>query len=245
MGETGFHVAVIFTLYDALEYFYQDEADVLVAADMFLYYEQGNPRACRAPDVMVSKGVGKHYRRSFRVWEENAVPRVIFEITSGSTRREDEVEKPAVYAQLRVLEYFLFDPEGDYLDPRLQGFRLFRGKYQRLTAAADGSLLSRELGLRIVAEGFLLRLIDAKTGERLLTQAERADAERERADAERERADAERERADAERERADAERKLADAHQKRANEERERAEASEAEVARLRAELARQKGKKP
>jgi Uma2 family endonuclease len=228
---------VILMLYEMLDYHFRDQADVHVAADMFLYYEQGNPRACRAPDVMVSKGVGKHFRRSFRVWEENAVPRVIFEITSAKTRREDEVEKPAVYAQLRVPEYFLFDPEGDFLDPRLQGFRFRGGKYQHLTPAADGSLLSRELGLRFVAEGFMLRPIDAKTGERLLMQQERADAEQERAEAEQERAEAEQERAEAEQERAEAERKRAEA-------ERKRADALAAEVARLRAELARRKGKK-
>src|SRR5690348_1039368 len=79
MGETEIHVIAIFDLYHALRRHFRRLQDVHVAADMFLYYEQGNPRACKAPDVMVSKGVrGKHPRRSFRVWEENAVPAVAF-----------------------------------------------------------------------------------------------------------------------------------------------------------------------
>jgi hypothetical protein len=45
--------------------------------------------------------------------------------------------------------------------------------------------MSQELGLWLAAELPLLRLVDRQTGERLLTDAERADAERERADAER------------------------------------------------------------
>jgi hypothetical protein len=31
---------------------------------MFLYYEEGNPTACVAPDVFVVQGVGKHARRT-------------------------------------------------------------------------------------------------------------------------------------------------------------------------------------
>ena len=45
---------------------------------------------CRAPDLMVVKGVDATYqRRTFLVWEENAVPCVVIEITSKSTAEED------------------------------------------------------------------------------------------------------------------------------------------------------------
>jgi hypothetical protein len=46
------------------------------------------------------------------------------------------------------------------------------------------------LGLRLLPEGRLLRLIDARTGEPVLTRGERLERERERAEQERERADA-------------------------------------------------------
>src|SRR6185437_10865018 len=123
MGETGLHVIAILELFGSLRRHFKSRQDIYVAADMFLYYEQGNPRACKAPDVMVAKGIhGKHERRSFRVWEEKAVPTVAFEVTSAKSRCEDAVEKPRAYAQVGIAEYFIFDPLDEYLRPRLQGF---------------------------------------------------------------------------------------------------------------------------
>jgi Uma2 family endonuclease len=176
MGETHFHVLAILHLFEALDHFFRNRADVYVAADMFLYYEQGNPAACKAPDVMVAKGAaGKHPRRSFRIWEEGVAPTVIFEVTSDRTRIEDDVVKPRVYAALGVSEYFVFDPDGDPLRPALAGFRLLDGVYQPLSLDSAGRLMSHELGLALVPESPLLRLIDVRTGRRLLTYSEQAD----------------------------------------------------------------------
>jgi Uma2 family endonuclease len=173
MGETEWHVIAIFELYGALRRYFEKQQDVHVAADLFLYYEQGNPRACKAPDVMVSKGVcGKHLRRSFRVWEEKTVPTVAFEVTSAKSRREDAVGKPQAYAQVGIAEYFIFDPLDEYLRPRLQGFRLGPHGYEPLLPDGDGRLLSHELGLLLAPEGALLRLIDARTGAMLPSLAE-------------------------------------------------------------------------
>lgn len=189
MGETHFHVLAILHLLEVLGHFFRNRPDVYVAADMFLYYEQGNPSACKAPDVMVTKGVkGNHPRRSFRIWEEGVAPTVVFEITSVKTRYEDDVVKPRVYAALGVSEYFIFDPDGGQLKPAVTGFRLHEGVYQSLPLDANGRLVSQELGLALEPESFLLRLIDVRTGRRLLTyseQVDEADAERARADAER------------------------------------------------------------
>jgi Uma2 family endonuclease len=250
MGETDFHIAALILLRETLKLYFRARPDVYVAADMFLYYERGNPKACKSPDVMVTKGVGKHLRRSFRTWEEETVPCVIFEITSRKTRQEDQVDKPAVYARLGVAEYFLFDPEADYLEPPLQGFRLENGKYVPLVADAEGCLTSAELDLRLSAEGYMLRLIDAQTGEPVLTQEERVEQERQRAKEERQRAKEERQRAKQEKQRAEKERQHAEKAKQRAEKEKRRAEKEkrraddlEAEVARLRAALARRKEK--
>ena len=176
MGETHFHVLAILHLFEALDYFFRNRDDVYVAADMFLYYEKGNPSACKAPDVMVVKGaLGRHPRRSFRVWEEGVAPTVIFEITSDKTRFEDDVVKPRVYAGLGVSEYFLFDPDGDSLKPALAGFRLRDGVYQPMLLDAAGRLVSDELGLALESDAALLRLIDGRTGRRLPTYSEQAD----------------------------------------------------------------------
>jgi hypothetical protein len=132
--------------------------------------------------------------------------------------------KKGLYEALRVEEYFLFDPLGEYLKPKLQGFRLQAGKYEPLALSPEGTLLSQALGLILKPEGGLLRVIDPTTGEALPTldeALEQTETALKRAQVEAERAQAEAERAQAEAERADA---------------------AEAEVNRLRAELARLRG---
>ncbi len=86
---------------------------------------------------------------------------------------------------LGVREYFMFDPLAEYLTPPLQGFVLADDEYVPLEPAADGSLASAELGLRLVAEGAMLRLLDGATGERLLRTDEREAARRAEAEARR------------------------------------------------------------
>jgi Uma2 family endonuclease len=183
MGETDFHAIAMILLREGLVDFFAPQPRVYVASNMFLYYVEGDATRNKSPDVMVVKGVGKHFREVFKTWEEGAVPSVAFEIVSKRTRREDVGPKRREYARIGVNEYFLFDPQGRYLEPVLQGYRLTGRRYMPLPAAADGSLTSEELGLRLVPEGYLLRLTDARTGERVLTREEKAERERVRADA--------------------------------------------------------------
>jgi Uma2 family endonuclease len=187
LGETGWHVRSTFALYGVLRNHLADR-DAYVAANMFLYYEQGNPKANASPDCMVILGVGNHERRSFKAWVEGAIPSVIFEFASDETFREDLCAKRMLYQRLGVAEYFLFDPLGECLDPRLQGFHLERGEYIELEPDADGSLISHALGLRLIAERSLLRAIDLRTNHPLLTFEEKpAEPAREAGRIERER----------------------------------------------------------
>ncbi len=205
LGETDWHITSMFALLGGLREHFARRNDVYVASNMFLYYAEGEPRKNRAPDIMVIFGVPKHTRNIFKTWEEGAVPSVIVELSSPQTVREDLGPKRELYARLGVSEYYLFDPLGEILNPPFLGFRLHDGAYQLLLTDADGGLTSPLLGLRMIPEGTMIRLVDPATGRPILTNEEKFDAlaeEQERADAERERADAERERADAERERA-------------------------------------------
>ena len=149
--------------------------DTYIGADMFWYWEENNPQAGRAPDLMVIKGVGRADRRSFFSWREHgAVPCLIIEITSERTWREDLYEKLQLYARLGVQEYYIFDPESLYLRPALQGFRRNeKGTYVPLEPDAEERLKSEELGLYFRAEGTMLRLLDAATGQPVLTKDER------------------------------------------------------------------------
>ena len=65
MGETQAHVKVMVDLLPLLERHYASVPDVYVWEDMFLYYEEGNPRACVTPDVFFVKGVDKRLRRTY------------------------------------------------------------------------------------------------------------------------------------------------------------------------------------
>jgi Uma2 family endonuclease len=183
MGDTDYHSIALVSLREGLEDFFGDRSDVYVGMNLIFYYEEGNPKARRDPDILVAKGVvGKHRRRSFRLWEEHVLPCTLFEVVSKKTVRIDVGEKRVLYERLRIPEYFLFDPEGRYMDRPLRGFRLRKGKYVELKPAADGSLISKQLGLRLVPDGERLRFVDLKTGKTLLTRLEQAEEERQRAD---------------------------------------------------------------
>jgi Uma2 family endonuclease len=190
MAETDVHIDVLIYLREALKDYFRDEPQVYVAGNMLLYYEEGNPAACVAPDVFVVQGVAKEERRTYRLWEEGQPPTVVFEITSRGTRLEDLGTKRALYAMLGVQEYFVYDPLGEYLRPPLQGYRLQEGEYQRMSPAGEGRLASQVLGLELRVEEGRLRLVNPATAERLLTPAE-AHAARRAAEAELERVRAE------------------------------------------------------
>lgn len=176
MVESDLHYIATKHLYGALSHWYRQRDDVYVAANMFLYYEEGCPVKNRGPDIMVAKGVrGKHARRSFRTWEEGVVPAVIIEVTSMSTQREDDLIKPRVYADIGVKEYFMFDPFAEYLENRLRGLQLVDEEYELMPADEVCGIQSLELGLRLIPEDELLRLVDPETGKSLPTEEEYAE----------------------------------------------------------------------
>jgi Uma2 family endonuclease len=185
MGETDWHIDALIYLREALKDYFRDEPQVYVAGNMFLYYEEGNPAACLAPDVVVVQGVIKQERRTYKLWEEGQPPAVVFEITSRGTRLEDLGTKRVVYAMLGVREYFLYDPLGEYLQRPLQGYQLQQGEYQRMPPAGEGRVISQVRGLELRLEAGRLRVVNPATGERLLTPAEALAAQRAEADARR------------------------------------------------------------
>jgi Uma2 family endonuclease len=184
MAETETHLREMIDTILVLDDRFADRPNVYVCGNLLLYYEEGNPRKHVAPDVLVALEVPKKpNRKYYLVWKEGKAPDFVVEITSKSTKTEDQEKKFVIYRDiLRVFEYFLFDPTADYLDPPLQGFRLSRGRYVPIKAV-NGRLPSRILGLHLERDGAKLRLFDPATGAYLLTPIEGREAERQRAEA--------------------------------------------------------------
>jgi Uma2 family endonuclease len=140
---------------------------------LLVYYIPGNKRRRVAPDVFIIKGVLKHKRPYFLLWEEEKGPDLVIEVTSSKTRSEDTNKKFLLYQNiLKVQEYFLFDPFEDYLDPSLQGYRLRQGKYVPIQHI-DKRLPSSVSGLQLERAGLDLRLFNPKTDKWLLVTEER------------------------------------------------------------------------
>jgi Uma2 family endonuclease len=197
MAETEIHLKDLIDTIEVLADYYADQPNVYVCGNLLLYYEEGNPRKRVAPDVLVALGVPKEpLRDSYLVWKEGKAPDFVLEITSKSTKREDQKEFEIYRDILRLSEYFLFDPRAEYLRPPLQGFRLISGDYVSIEASA-GRLPSQVLGLQLERDGAQLRLFNPATGERLPTRLEAREAAERWAEHERHRADEEHRRAEA------------------------------------------------
>ncbi|MEL6603162.1 MAG: Uma2 family endonuclease [Cyanobacteria bacterium J06614_10] len=173
---------------EVLRLYFQSRRQIYVSGNLFIYYEQGNHRAVVSPDVFVIFGVRARQRKSYKTWQENdKVPSFILEITSGSTKSKDEIEKPKLYASLGIQEYFQYDPTADYLEPQLKGRTLVNSQYQPLTlqqskegiAFLHSQVLGLDLQLKPVQETLgivplpkALRFYDPQTGLCLLTRRE-------------------------------------------------------------------------
>lgn len=162
MAETDTHIQLMFDLRFSLHNFFRDTTDVYVGSNLMFYYAEGNPRKCIAPDVFVVRGVGNHPRRTFKLWEEKHAPEVVFEISSRQTWGDDLQRKWRLYEQIGVREYFIFDPEYDYLFEPLVAYRLEENEYVQLEIV-DGRVGSEALGLELVDTGETLRLYNPQT----------------------------------------------------------------------------------
>ncbi len=205
IAETDLHRRDMVDLIETLEDRFADDPRVYVTGNLLLFYEEGNKRKHVSPDVFVACGVPKlPLRDYYLLWNENKGPDVVIEITSKTTRSEDQKKKRTLYRDvLKVPEYFQFDPTEDYLKPPLQGHRLVDGEYVPIEPVAD-RLPSAVLGLHLERDGRELRLFDPVTRTRLLTRPEaiaEAEVARRRAEAERQQAEAARRDVEAENER--------------------------------------------
>jgi len=178
MAETPEHRDAMMYAITAARAALDGRADVWISGNDFVYYRMGEPSKRISPDCYIVLGVEQKRRQSYKVWEEDGhVPNVVFELTSPKTAKEDREEKFELYEQvLKVPEYFLFDPLNQYLKPRLQGYRLVNGSYQPIPFDTEGRLESKETGIKMFADGEILRFIHPRTDEVIRTSEEKDSA---------------------------------------------------------------------
>ena len=217
MAETDLHIEAIIEMRSRFRNYYRDIPDIYISGNIMMYYEDGRPPKAVSPDILISFGVGKKPRRTYKIWEEGKPPDFVVEFSSKGTVQNDLNHKMELYARLGIPEYFLCDVDRRYLPAPLMGFRLIDGEYVEIAPNADGGISSEILGLdfHLLDDGF--GIYDPERREWLQTLEEAANS----------RAERDRERAERDRERAER--------------DRERAERAETELDRLREELARLK----
>jgi Uma2 family endonuclease len=195
VAETPVHRDILFELVYLLRRWFEADPMTYVSGNMMMYYVEGDKRRHVSPDVFVTRGIPDDGRRrdAYFVWEEGKGPDFVIELTSKSTRREDQGIKLELYRDvLKVREYFLFDPYGESLQPPLKGFRLVEGEYQPIDPI-HGRLPSEVTSLHLEPLVENLRLFDPATG-RYLPNSREIQAISDQAEAERDAARAETER---------------------------------------------------
>ena len=172
MAENDWQLIAMIDAITALKLHFSHRPDVYVSGDLFIYYEEGNPRARAAPDVFVVFGVPGHKRPIYKLWEEREVPSFAMEVASAGTWREDEGRKATLYERLGIREYWQYAPTGEYLGLHLKGRRLVGGGYepQPVVESLDGAvtLFSETLGLELRVKGEEMRFRDPATGRDVL-----------------------------------------------------------------------------
>ena len=177
MAETERHRDCLIWSIQTLSLYYKDDKDTCVSGNMMMYYEEGNPQKSISPDVFVAFGVGKKERRIYQIWNEGKPPDFVLEFSSYNTYRRDQNEKKHLYAEIGILEYFLYDPERRLLPIPILGYRLVDGEYIPIQPDADGSVYSEQLGLELRLRGDDFGFYDLNKNLWLETPAEAAEAE--------------------------------------------------------------------
>jgi Uma2 family endonuclease len=173
VAETFAHLYAILMTIEVLRLYLQGQ-QATVLGNQYLYYEQGNSNKRVAPDVFVIFDVEPGGRDNYKIWEEGSVPSVTFEMTSPSTKKEDDGPKKQLYAQIGIQEYWQFDPKGEWITEQLRGYQLMRGQYQPIT-----NNISTVLQLRLEVDNSLvssptslIAFYRLDTGEKLLWPVE-------------------------------------------------------------------------
>jgi Uma2 family endonuclease len=184
MSQTDIHNALIVYLMSVLSRLFSGR-NIGVFTSISLYGAPLSPSRYKSPDLLVIDGLVSNPNQeiaSYTIDSDHPAPRVLMEICSeGNWQNDVEADqKPAIYAQMGVPEYFVVDPHieqiwtGFWLQQgRLIGWRLNTqtSTYERILSDEHGRLWSEQLGCYLIMEGRTLHLYDA-VGQLLLTDEE-------------------------------------------------------------------------
>jgi colicin import membrane protein len=263
MPETPLHVRIRTYLYQVFCARTRHIAGVLVLSDVLVFWDIPGLKQ-HSPDIGVVFDVRDPdaERSSFNVAEEGTRPRVIIELVSPSTRRNDIDKKVVQYHQAGVAYYIILDRARDGDPWVLRGYEYAAGGYVEMAKDPRGRLWLKDLGCWLGTNGQQVICYDGVTDapigdylqlasdlqaadERIATeQAQAAEARTQAAEARTQAAEARTQAAEAQA-RAEAERVAAAAERARADAETEARRASEARNRELEAEIARLRAQPP
>lgn len=138
--------------------------NALVAYDLAVLFEEGNPRALASPDVVVALNAGRQDRGSYKLWKEPGPPDLVLEALSERTWRRDLRIKPRLFEDLGVREHWIIDPIGKLAAP-IMGHRLRDGRYEPIPRATTGGWISDVLGAELLIERGEFRLRDLEASQ--------------------------------------------------------------------------------
>ena len=184
----GYHQSPLYVkAVSTLDVHFRDRTGVDVNGDIFIYYQEGNPRRNFSPDCYVALDLTEDGLESlarnntYLLWEVGKSPDFILEIASESTAETDLGFKRDLYESIGVREYWRYDQTGgDFYGEALAGESLVDGVYQPLSVRreSDSRLWSHSavLNLDLYWDNGDLRFWDPSSGEWLRDHQETHDA---------------------------------------------------------------------
>jgi Uma2 family endonuclease len=156
--------------------------NVVVAACLWWYPMQNNPKLRIMPDVFLSFGRPKKNRDAYKQWEEaDNPPQVVFEVISASNTVREMRRKWRFYQEFGVEEYYVYDPEDNDL-------RVWTREAERLAEReVKPEWMSPLMQIRFVLQANALKIFDLygepflsfnELGQALQTQRQTAEAEK-------------------------------------------------------------------
>jgi Uma2 family endonuclease len=179
MGSSTIHQLLIQYLWEVLAWRYRSQG-WFITSELNIYGERKRYAVPVIPDLALFLGVVAteqlQHARSWKLYRPNSPPpTVTFEISSETTWETDLFTKPAIYAHLKVAEYYAYDP---HIPPlwsgtplRLRGWHRQDDAMIELQADERGWLWSAALQLWLAPDGAMLRMYEPD-GHRCLTEAE-------------------------------------------------------------------------